>query len=201
MLSPGFVTDVWEQDEAGCRRYWSDLKRHSDPRIVEKFVAKLIAKREAVSASVYDVVAKVGSPEMADNLSNTCGLRQRVARPFSWFPTVASQMAQRIDNLRAEEVQLREDLERVEGTGNPILIAEAVFDLSKQDLKMARFERAMKGFDRVIELLVDERSHQPFLGKHTRADLIAMMIECARGQRDCLILQGKPEAAREKAFD
>ena len=108
-------------------------------------------------------------------------------------------MAQHSDNRRVEEVQLREHLERVEKTGNPVLIAKAVFEQANRDLKMARFERAMKGFDRAIELLVDRRQHRPFPREPTSADLITMLIECARGQRDCLVLQGEPEAAREKS--
>jgi hypothetical protein len=34
---------------------------------------------------------------------------------------------------------------------------------------------------------------------YTSEDLLAIMIECTRGQRDCLILQGELEAAREKS--
>jgi hypothetical protein len=201
ILAPRFVADVWDVDRAQCRRYWHDLAAHADVQIMEKFVAKLTAKGEAIPTEIFDLVAEVGSREFAARLSGACAVASDSGpRPFSWAPFgLVDQVGEGRDSFRAEGVRLEEQLEAMEKTRNPVATAKAVLELAVHSLKMASFEHAMKGFDRVIELLRGEVKNPTVATKYSSDDLLAIMIECARGQRDCLVLQGKVAAAREKA--
>jgi hypothetical protein len=167
---------------------------------VEKFVAKLSAKREALSAAVFELVAEVGSSELANRLSRACPV---IATPkFRPSSRAAHLMAAQVrgqDDFRVEEGRLRGRLEEAEKTSNPVTIAQAVLEVSIHALKFAKFKKAMEGFDRITELLRDEIKNKAVASIYTTNDLLAIMIECARGRQDCLILQDQVEAARDQS--
>ena len=200
VLSPRVVADLWKMDRAACGRYWSDLAVHSDPQIVEKFVAKLVDKREKLPAAVFDLVAEIGSVALANRLAETCAVMPDGPRPFSWAPIgLADQVAEGRDSFRAEEVRLKELVESIEKVRNPVALSEALLDASTHALKMAEFDNAMKGFDRIVVLVREEIRKPTVDTMYNTDDLLKILIECTRGQRDCLILQGKLEAARERS--
>ena len=108
-------------------------------------------------------------------------------------------MAQGRDSFRAEEVQLKEHLEAVEKTSNPIAIARALLEVSDSRPENRKNKAAMEGFDRINELLHEIK--KPDCRQYVHLGRFARDYDRVHepSQRDCLILQGQTEAAREKS--